>query len=257
MLLYDNAVSPFARKVRLVLDFKGVPYETVDGLVKANRDALAAVNGRVEVPALLHDGSAIVNSSDIVAYLERVFPERPVYPASPTAWARARAWERCADTFVDALLVNLSYWTFNQRADRMPEGLLDAARRDLRLVYDALERQLAGRDFVCGEISVADFALFPHLTAVRLYDVSFDPERHPSVLAWFKRMRRMDICARDVERARDFLSRLDSVGVEREKIFWRGDRVEWMLARGFHAWLCKEIEEGRVLWPGPAIPKES
>ena len=50
MILYDNAFSPFARKVRLVLDAKGLDYEVVDGLTRKNREALEAVNGRVEVP---------------------------------------------------------------------------------------------------------------------------------------------------------------------------------------------------------------
>ena len=73
--LYDNAFSPFARKVRMVLDHKRLEYEVVDGLDRKNRDVLESVNGRVEVPALEHDGVVVVNSSDIVAYLERVFPE--------------------------------------------------------------------------------------------------------------------------------------------------------------------------------------
>src|SRR5207245_473304 len=150
---------------------------------------------------------------------------------------------------------NLSYWTFNHRDDRIPDGLHDAARRDLSLVYDALERDLAGRDFVCGEFSIADIALFPHLTAVRLYDVSFDAVRHPSLLAWFRRLRQMSAFSRDVDRARSYLSRLDSVGIERDKIFWRGDRIEWLLANGFDRWFTGEIEKRRVIWPGPAIPK--
>ena len=40
----------------------------------------------------------------------------------------------------------------------------------------------------------------------------------------------------------------------RKRIFWRGDRIEWMLSRGFHDWFFKEIAEGRVLWPGPSVP---
>jgi hypothetical protein len=26
------------------------------------------------------------------------------------------------------------------------------------------------------------------------------------------------------------------------------------VGRGFHSWFFKEINEGRVLWPGPALP---
>jgi hypothetical protein len=40
--------------------------------------------------------------------------------------------------------------------------------------------------------------------------------------------------------------------IEKRRIFWRGDRIEWMLARGFHAWFFNEIKEDRVAWPGHA-----
>lgn len=254
--LYDNAFSPFARKVRLVLDHKGLAYEVVDGLSRKNRDVLEAVNGRVEVPVLVHDGLVIANSSDIVAYIERVFPARSVYPASPAGWARARAWERCSDAVVDAILVDISYWYWADRPDAMPAGLLDAARKDLAEVYTALDRELSGRDFVCGEVSIADFALFPQLTAAKLLDVNFDGARFPALLAWFKRMRGLDACKADLDRTKSYLSQGPAgLDVERVKIFWRGDRLEWILARGYHQWFLREIEDGRVIWPGLGIPK--
>jgi glutathione S-transferase len=253
--LYDNAFSPFARKVRMVLEHKGIEYGAIDGLTRKNHDVLAAVNGRVEVPAIVHEGLVVVNSADIVAYLERVFPERPVYPADHAGYVRARAWERCSDTVVDPILIDVSYWTWAERPDRMPDGLLGAARADLAHVYDALEAELAHGDFVCGALSIADLALFPQLTAARTLDVAFDPARCPRLLGWTKRMRALDVCARDLERVRKFLSNPTAIDVERKKIFWRGDRIEWILARGFHGWFVKEIEEDRVLWPGLGIPK--
>ena len=144
--LHDNAFSPFARKVRLVLDHKGLPYEVVDGLARANREVLAKVNGRVEVPALDHDGLVVVNSSDIALYLERVFPERPVYPEATAAWVRARAWERCSDTVLDPILIDISYWVWAERPDAMPDGMLDAAKRDTAAIYalSILSNELQG-----------------------------------------------------------------------------------------------------------------
>jgi glutathione S-transferase len=76
--LYDNAFSPFARKVRMVLDLKELNFETIDGLDKTNERALKTVNGRVEVPTLVDGKIVVVNSADIVAYLEHRYPERPV-----------------------------------------------------------------------------------------------------------------------------------------------------------------------------------
>lgn len=256
MLLYDNAFSPFARKVRLVLDHKRLTYDTVDGLALANHDALVRANRRIEVPALDDRGVLIVGSSDIVAYLERVHPENPVYPRDDAAWVRARAWERCADTAIDPILINLSYWTWAKRDDQRPAAWLEAGRRDLETVYAALEGQLGETSAgVCGELSIADFALFPHLVSTRSLGVGIEAARFPRLHAYVNRLRALPIFRADLERSRAFLSAFVSGDShERRKIFWRGDRLEWILARGFHAWLMKEIEEDRVLWPGLGVP---
>jgi glutathione S-transferase len=254
--LYDNAFSPFARKVRIALAWKAVEHGVLDGLRRDHHDRLAAVNGRVEVPALDHDGRIVVGSSDIIAYLERMWPEPPLYPAETGAWVHARAWERCADTVVDPILTNLSYWGWAEREDRMPDGLLDAARRDLEAVYGALERDLAGGEFVSGPaLSIADVALFPHFTATRSLGVGHDAARFPRLHGWLARLRAMTIFTDDLARAKRYLVAFLRGGEhERRKIFWRGDRIEWMLARGHHDWFVGEIAAGRVLWPGLGIP---
>jgi len=85
MKLYDSAFSPFARKVRMVLEHKGLEFEALDGLLHSNHEALKAVNGRVEVPVLVDGDAVVVNSADIVAYLEHRYPAQPVYPADPVS----------------------------------------------------------------------------------------------------------------------------------------------------------------------------
>lgn len=258
--LYDNAFSPFARKVRLALEWKQLEHRVVDGLLREHHDQLAAVNGRIEVPAIDHDGQIVVGSSDIVAYLERLWPERALYPAEHAAWVHARAWERCADTLIDPILTNVSYWRWAERDDALPEGLLEAGQRDLDAVYAALERDLEGSDFVSGAaLSVADVALFPHLTATRGVGVGYDAARFPRLHGWLKRVRRIGVFADDLARVSGFMAEFLGAGQggkqhERRKIFWRGDRIEWMLARGHHAWLMGEISAGRVMWPGLGIP---
>ncbi len=254
--LYDNPFSPFARKVRMVLEHKDLAFEALDGLRRSSHDTLAAVNGRVEVPALDHDGLVVVNSSDIVAYLERMFPERPVYPTKPEDWVRARAWERCADSTIDPILIDISYWTWAKRDDSMPAGMREAAHRDLDRIYAALERELDGRTYVCGELSIADLALFPHMVSVRPLGVGIDEARFPRLTAWLAHMRALPLCRADVTRAKQYLEGMlaDRADAERSKIFWRGDRIEWVLARGFHDWFVQEIRADRVLWPGLGIP---
>ena len=102
MKLLDSPFSPFARKVRMVLEHKGLAFDTIDALLKSNHDVLHAANSRLEVPALIDGDITVINSADIVAYLEHRYPQQPVYPEEPAERVTARAWERTADTLIDA-----------------------------------------------------------------------------------------------------------------------------------------------------------
>ena len=74
--LYDSAFSPFARKVRMTLEYKELSYEVVDGLLRSSHEALKAVNGRVEVPVLVDEDIVVVNSGDIISYLDYRYPAK-------------------------------------------------------------------------------------------------------------------------------------------------------------------------------------
>ncbi len=164
--LYDNPFSPFARKVRMALQFKGVDCESVDALAVGERERLLRVNPRAEVPVLVDGETVVVNSAEIAAYLEDRFPTPPLLPASPALRAKARAWQRIADTELDSIIHDVSLWAWptNRRADAPPAGLIEAGRRDLTAILARLETALGGEGFVCGALSIADLALFPHVS---------------------------------------------------------------------------------------------
>ena len=249
LTLYDNAFSPFARKVRMVLEHKRLAFQPIDGLTPEGHGKLAAVNPRVEVPVLVDGDLTVVNSSHIVAYLEHRYPERPVYPADPATRVQAVAWERIADTLFDAITHDASNGGFGFPGDTRPAGLLEAAREDLAPLYADLERALADREFLCGALSIADLALFPHLTAVKFLDIAFDGATHPRLLAWYKRLRQLGVCRADLERTQAFLRDLGPNLQRPVRIVWRGDRIEWLLARGFAEWFFEEMAADRVAWP--------
>ena len=50
LTLFSNGFSPFACKVAMALAYKGLAYDTVDGLTHANRERLLAVNPRARTP---------------------------------------------------------------------------------------------------------------------------------------------------------------------------------------------------------------
>jgi len=89
---------------------------------------------------------------------------------------------------------------------------------------------------------------------LRIMEVEFSSRDHPNLARWFKAMRAPPIAAADLGRARDYVANLSTRDLERRRIFWRGDRIEWLLARGYHDWFVDEIRQDRVAWPGPALP---
>src|SRR5262245_59841844 len=126
--LYGSWFSPFARKVALALELKGLTYEAIDALEKSRRHELLAVNPRGEVPVLVEDGLVVANSSDILQYLEHRHPEPALYPTAIEDRVAVRALERLVDARVDAILVDCSFWSWTVRTDAPPPGLKEAGQ---------------------------------------------------------------------------------------------------------------------------------
>jgi glutathione S-transferase/RNA polymerase-associated protein len=204
---------------------------------------------------VLADGALIVvNSVDIVAYLEDRFPTPALLPASPALRAKARSWQRIADTALDAIIHDISLWAWptHRRTDQPPAGLLEAGRRDLEGVIAQLEESLTDADFLCGDLSIADLALFPHVSSLKLLAVSL--ERFQRVLRWNRRMRALPVVQADLEHVKRSAVEKFAAGAspyEGEKVVWRGDRIEWLIAHGYWDWFRSELASGRAIVPRP------
>ena len=138
MKLAYTALSPYCRKVRMAMQYKGLDFEivTADHVTE-----VPVFNPRAEVPVLIDGDTVVCNSPDILGYLDRKFPQRLLYPAEARAYAEVREWERFADTQVDPILTVIGNWKFADLPP-MPDGLLGAARRDLLPMYDRIAAQL-------------------------------------------------------------------------------------------------------------------
>jgi hypothetical protein len=75
-------------------------------------------------------------------------------------------------------------------------------------------------------------------------EVRLSAQSHPNLAGWFKQMRTLLICAADPQRARDYVAHMKDRGLEKKRIFWRGDRIERMLARGFTRGFSRKSTKG-------------
>jgi glutathione S-transferase len=244
MKLAYTALSPYCRKVRMAMDYKQLNCEVVSA---DHVTEVPAFNPRAEVPVLIDDDVVVCNSPDILAYLDRKVPYPALYPAQASAYAQVREWERFADTQVDPIMTVIGNWKFAELPP-MPEGLLGAARRDLLPLYDQLEAQLATREFICGEISAADFALYPQVGAGAALGLTLDRSKHRSVFAWLRRMRDRPEGQRDLAAAREWWSNRAQKTVDTERVNWGTFRLEWLLANGGLDFFVEQVRQSKVLW---------
>lgn len=250
-VLYSSGFSTFGRKVALGLELKGLSYEAVDALRRDFRVELGKVNPRAEVPVLLDGELVVINSPDILEYLEVRYPEPRLYPSSVEDRVAARALERQADHRFDPIVVCCSFWRWAERGDLPPDGLLAVGQRDFEATLSGLEKQLGARPqpWPFDSPGVVECAWFPNLVAAQPLGFTIDAERYPRVLAWLDAMRAHPVFAADRKRTATFMRSLSNETHELRRLFWSGDRLEWLLSRGFHKWFVQEIEAGRAAFP--------
>jgi glutathione S-transferase len=166
---YYGSGSPFAWNAWLVLEHKRLPYQLhvlslQSGELK--QPGYLAINPRGKVPALVDDGFALWETSAIVAYLDERYPEYPVFPSGIAERAVVRRLSAEVHTYLYPELRKLMELTLLRTGgDGDPAAIadaLDGLREQLRYFENALQG-----DYLFGDLSAADFALYPLLALVQ------------------------------------------------------------------------------------------
>ena len=82
--LYGYSTSPYVRKTRCFLYYKGIDFTYVPVSPLKPRAIIGHTNG-TQVPVLEVDGEWRRESSDHARWLDEIFPEKPLYPAAHRA----------------------------------------------------------------------------------------------------------------------------------------------------------------------------
>ena len=250
MTLYWNPLSPYARKVRMVLDHKLLPYTpVVEDLFGAEgaTETLKRKSKRAEVPILEDDDRTIWDSTIICEYLDEAYPAHPVYPRGPAARARCRLLEDRCDTVLDAAVYAVYAGRVICKDAPLARDMAAAGAREVGAWLEEFDQELQGREFLCGDgLSVADIALFTHVSgAVTLGIPLAGAER---VAAWMARMAQLPAVRKDMEAVSQAWAQARS-SVRPQRHQWRSDRLEFGFRHDLVDFLLDEIARGRAYFP--------
>jgi glutathione S-transferase len=217
MMLYQYEISPFCDKVRRALRLKNLDYKTQEILPSAGKK-WRHISPTGKFPALAHNEKLIIDSTDILAYLETVQPSPPLYPAEPHAralctlledWAdeslyfydlTMRNWPQNRTWFVSDLLQHEKPFMRSLLARLIHGALLKIAKtqgigrkspqqvtQDLGKFYEALAALLEKQPWlVATHITAADLAVYTMVNVLkRTEEGAALLSAHPRLESWF------------------------------------------------------------------------
>lgn len=212
LTVYSISGGPRPWRVLLGLAFKGLDYEIkyLEGSRGEHKLApFRAINPRAKVPVLDADGLILRDSIGILAWLDREFPEPPLF--GKTADEAASIWQitmECCDYLRDAAEGVL--WPVAVMGEPLPEAgtekrvTLEAAaevlHEEYRFVEDLLEQKLKGLPYFGGQLpSAADAVIFPDIRNIqRAVEIQYETmdalgfgdltTKYPRVTEWKSRL---------------------------------------------------------------------
>lgn len=178
------------------------------------------VNPNGQVPALVHDGAVITESTVINEYMEDVFPEKPLRPADPVVRANMRVWTKFVDEYfcpalsilgwnriIKPMVEHLSEEEFEAKLARIPlkeqqdkwrtaanrtfpQEQLDDCQRRVEVSIQRVEKALEESDWIAGpDYSLADISCFSMMAPMAMFnEQTMNQDKTPRCMDWHARM---------------------------------------------------------------------
>ncbi len=185
-------ISPFVRKVRVVLAEKNISYEHDPMAPFGVSDEYKRMHPLGKVPVLTDVDKVIPDSSAICVYLERIEPEPALYPEDAYEVARTLWFEEYADNgIISGTVVPfqervLGPLFFKREGDEAK--VEEALTVTLPPLFDYYERELGDNDWLVGNrFSIADIATATQFVSFQHGKAEVDASRWPRLAAFVDR----------------------------------------------------------------------
>jgi GSH-dependent disulfide-bond oxidoreductase len=175
--------TPNGRKASIMLEEVELPY-TVHSINITKGEQFTpefiAINPNSKIPAVAdrETGVTVFESGAILIYLaEKVGKFLPT--KSPQRF-QVLEWLMFQMGGVGPMLGQYNH--FNRFAPEKIDYAIARYRTETLRIFSVLDRQLADREFVCGEYSIADIATFPWIASYEFMGLTLD--QHPHLKRW-------------------------------------------------------------------------
>jgi len=140
--------------------------------LKNKPEDLVRQNPYGKVPVLVDGDGVIYESAILNEYLEEKFPQVRLMPSDPLLRSKARIW-------IDFMNTRLHPAASDLQHDRN----LDKAGETMAQHLQTLEKEIAGKDFLVGDYSLADITFIPFYTRRDRYKVTIE-DNYPNLKRW-------------------------------------------------------------------------
>jgi glutathione S-transferase len=190
MKFYNADFSPNCLRVRAVANELGVELDIVDvDLRKGAPDAMKALNANGKVPVLDDNGFGLWESRAITAYLAGKDSAKRLYPDDVVTRALIDQWSYWQAIHLGPAMQKVGFERAMKKRFGMGEpdesNIVDSVA-DTDKFLKVFDSGLADRDWIAGDLSVADFALASTFMYRDAANISLAVV--PRVTAWIERM---------------------------------------------------------------------
>ena len=140
--LYQFEGSHYSEKVRLILDYKNLPYRKVGVIPGVGQLDLFRLSGQYQVPVLRDGDEVIPDSTAIAKYLDAKYPERPIIPNDPKEKGLCLMMEAWADESIGLNARKAMIGAFNQHPNFRKAILPVAAPDFLKHIIGAIPAEV-------------------------------------------------------------------------------------------------------------------
>ena len=187
--LYHVALSPFSRKVRLVLGEKKIEVELAEERYWEAGSELLRRNPAGRLPVLRYEGRLMAESQAICEYLDETVPQPPLIPSNPLDRYEVRrlcAWfDDKFNAEVTRPIMTERVWKKVKKAGHPDSREVKAGLKAIKEHMDYLSLLLESRKWLAGNVlTLADFTAAAHFSCLD-YISDVDWDRSPGLRDWY------------------------------------------------------------------------